>query len=135
MNLASLSKFQVVGARKRPPAGCNSKHSPCHLQLLNPTSDLTNVNLTNFRIRGHSFQVMNIETWRLVCEQMRNPDKECPCDGVTSEQKHAMSYHPSRQLQQETKGCMHLASKEMQYSLRKALPEVDFYKETEFMNK
>lgn len=72
---------------------------------------------------------------------MRNLNKECSCDGVTSEQKRAANgmflcnYHPSRQLQHETEGCMHLASKEVQYSLRKALPGVDFYKETEFMNK
>lgn len=99
MNLASPNKCQVVGGRKRPSAGCYSKHSPSHLQLLNPTSNPTNVDFTNFRIRGHSFQVMNIETWPLVCEQMRNPIEECPCDGVTSEQKHAMNYHSSRQLQ------------------------------------
>lgn len=70
MNLANLNKRQVVGGRKRPPAGCYSKHSPSHLQLLNSTSDPTNVRLTNFRIRGHSFRVMNIETWPSVCEQV-----------------------------------------------------------------
>lgn len=72
---------------------------------------------------------------------IRNLNKECSRDGVTSEQKHATNgtflcnYCPSRQLQYETKGCMHLASKEVRYSLRKALPGMFFYKETEFMNK
>lgn len=60
----------MVGGRKRPPAACCSECSPPCLQLLDLTSDPADVNLTNFRIRDYSFQVMNIESWPLVCEQV-----------------------------------------------------------------